>query len=479
MNDDLCQLRTRRHFFSGCGVGIGKIALASLLGSTSRLKGLPADPVSESTFGIRTSHFAPRAKRVIYLFMAGGPSHLDLFDYKPGLRRYVGQKVPPSILRGSDLPFIERDATLMPSPFAFRTHGKSGAIFSEVLPHLGEIADDIALVKSIRTDAFNHAPAQIFMTTGHLQLGRPSLGAWLSYGLGSEANDLPAFVVLNSSSGVSGGAACFGNGFLPSTHQGVSLRSQGDPILFVANPPGVDRRIQRDTLDVLAHLNRRRLGIVGDPEIATRIESYEMAYRLQTSAPELMSLEGESAETLALYGAEPGKRSFANLCLLARRLVERGVRFVQCFHKGWDHHSNIEKGIKNQAKITDRAAAALVKDLKRRGLLDETLVIWGGEFGRTPMVENNPALNRTQGRDHHPNAFTMWLAGGGIRPGVTIGQTDEMGYHAAEDPVHVHDLQATVLHLLGLDHTELTYRYQGRDFRLTDVGGKVVDGLLA
>ena len=343
-----------------------------------------------------------------------------------------------------------------------------------MLPHLAKIVDDIAIVKSVHTDQFNHAPAQIFLNTGSPLPGRPSMGAWVGYGLGSESSDLPGFVVLSSGSGISGGAANWSSGFLPTSYQGVPFRTKGDPILDVASPPGVDRRLQRDSLDLIGELNRQHLGAVGDPEIATRIGSYEMAFRMQQSAPELIDLSGETPETLALYGVEPGRPSFANNCLLARRLVERGVRFVNLYHEGWDHHSDVAGGLKAQCGQTDRAAAALVLDLKQRGLLDDTLVIWGGEFGRTPMVESNAALGRSMGRDHHPQAFTMWLAGGGIKPGITLGRTDDLGFHVVEDPVHVHDLQATILHLLGLDHTRLTYKSQGRLFRLTDVHGTVV-----
>ena len=341
------------------------------------------------------------------------------------------------------------------------------------------VVDEICVIKSVHTDQFNHAPAQIFFNTGFSQPGRPSLGSWVIYGLGSEAHDLPAFVVMSTGSGISGGSANWSSGFLPTIYTGVRLRNQGDPILNVSSPPGVDARLQRDSLDLLGSLNSRRLQAVGDPEIATRIASYEMAFRLQTSAPELMDLKTESKATLAMYGADPDKPSFARACLLARRMIERGVRFVNIYHEGWDAHSDVAGNLKTNCGATDQASAALVMDLKQRGLLDDTLVIWGGEFGRTPMVESNVALGRSLGRDHHPQAFTMWLAGGGIKPGMTYGATDELGFHIARDPVHVHDLQATILHLLGFDHEKLTFRHAGRDFRLTDVHGKVIKGILA
>jgi uncharacterized protein (DUF1501 family) len=402
-----------------------------------------------------------------------------LFDPKPALIKYEGQEVPDEVLKGADLPFIERDAALMPSPFNFTRHGQSGTVLSELLPHLAKIVDDVALVRSIHTDAFNHAPAQLLLSTGHLQLGRPSMGAWIDYGLGSESSELPSFVVLNSAGGLSGGAACWGNGFLPSVYQGVQFRSQGEAILFVSNPPGHDRRLQRQAINVINQLNQQHERLVGDPEIASRIAAYEMAFRMQASAPDLIDLKQESRETLEQYGAEPGKTSFANTCLLARRLVERGVRFISCIHQDWDHHSDVAGNLKKVCAATDRPAAALVADLKQRGLLDETLVIWGGEFGRTPMVEDNPALGRKRGRDHHPDAFTMWFAGGGIKGGQTIGETDDLGYHITQDPVHIHDVQATILHLLGINHEDLTYEYQGRNFRLTDVDGTVVNKLIA
>ena len=469
---------SRRYFLQESAMGLGGIALGSLFGENHRTGASETDGTQNSP-SPTLAHIAPKAKHVIFLFMAGGPSQLDLFDSKPTLAKYEGQPVSDEVLKGADLPFIERDAALMASPFTFKQHGQSGTVLSELLPHLADVVDDVALVRSMLTDAFNHAPAQIFLNTGSLQLGRPSMGAWVHYGLGNETDELPAYVVLNSTAGPSGGAACWGSGFLPSVHQGVQFRSQGDPILFVSNPTGHDTRMQRASLDIIQHLNQQHQQLVGDPEITSRIAAYEMAFRMQASAPELIDLSQETQSTLDMYGVKAGKSSFASVCLLARRLVERGVRFVSCLHVDWDHHSDIAGNLKKTCESTDQAAAALIKDLKQRGLLDETLVVWGGEFGRTPMVENNPALGRLRGRDHHPNAFTVWLAGGGIKAGQTIGTTDDLGYHVTEDPVHVHDLQATILHLLGLDHERLTYRYQGRDFRLTDVGGSVVQKLLA
>jgi hypothetical protein len=468
---------TRRHFFEECGVGVGKIALASLLSQSMAPAGRAAtthDPLAP-----RQPHFAPKAKCVIHLFMAGAPSQLDLFDYKPMLAKHEGKPLPPSVIRGQRYAFIRADAAVLGPRFRFSRHGASGAELSEMLPQLAGVVDDICLVKSVHTDQFNHAPAQIFFNTGFAQPGRPSLGSWVVYGLGSETEELPAFAVMSTGSGISGGSANWSSGFLPTVYSGVRLRNQGDPILDVSSPPGVDARLQRDSLDLIKGLNRERLGVVGDPEIATRIAAYEMAFRLQTSAPELMDLKSETPETLRLYGADPDKPSFARACLLARRMIERGVRFVNIYHEGWDAHSDVAGNLRNNCGATDRAAAALVVDLKRRGLLDDTLVIWGGEFGRTPMVETNVALGRSLGRDHHPQAYTMWLAGGGTRAGLTYGSTDELGFHVAENPVHVHDLQATILHLLGFDHEKLTYRYAGRDFRLTDVHGKIVKEVLA
>lgn len=465
---------TRRHFFRHCGVGVGKIALATLLAGRSA-----AGSTARSASTVRLPHYPAKAKRVIHLFMAGAPSHLDLFDYKPALVRLEGKPLPPSVIGGQRYAFIRPDANVLAPRFKFSRRGRCGAEIAEVMPHLAKVVDDIAIIRSMRTDQFNHAPAQIFLNTGFAQPGRPSLGSWVVYGLGCETENLPAFVVMSTGSGISGGSANWSSGFLPTTYAGVRLRNQGDPILNISSPPGVDPGLQRDTLDLIGDLNRQRLEAVGDPEIATRIAQYEMAFRLQTSAPELTDLKQESKETLELYGVDPDKPSFARACLLARRMIERGVRFVSIYHEGWDAHSDLVGNHQNNCKATDQASAALVLDLKRRGLLDDTLVIWGGEFGRTPMVESNPQLGRSLGRDHHPQAFSMWLAGGGVRPGLTYGATDELGFHVVQDPVHVHDLQATILHLLGFDHEKLTYRHAGRDFRLTDVHGQVVQGLLA
>ena len=473
---------TRRHFFGECRTGLGALALASLL--DERL--LAADRSgAAAAAGPRPPHFAARARNVIYLFMEGAPSQLDLFDPKPLLRKHDGEPVPEDIVRGERFAFIKGVPKILGSPYRFARHGSSGAEFSELLPHLGTVADDVAVVRSVTTDAFNHAPAQIFLNTGSTRIGRPSLGSWLSYGIGSDARDLPAFVVLISGGGQpSGGTSCWSAGFLPTEHQGVQFRSQGDPVLFAGDPPGLPRASRRAALDALGDLNRLRLEAVGDPEIATRIAAYEMAYRMQTSAPEAMDISKEPPEIHAMYGTEsPDKPSFANNCLLARRLVERGVRFVQLYHRGWDSHGTSESddivhSLPARCRETDRPAAALVSDLKQRGLLDSTLVIWGGEFGRTPMNEERNG-SKFLGRDHHPRAFTIWMAGGGVRAGTTLGETDELGWNVARDPVHVHDLQATILHLLGLDHERLTYRFQGRDFRLTDVHGRVVGKLLA
>ena len=469
---------TRRHFLKDCGIGLGKIALAGLLTDSFRRNAIAA-PSAPNPLAPRAPHFPGKAKRVIHLFMAGAPSQLDLFDYKPELAKLEGKPLPPSVIGGQRYAFIRPDAAVMGPRFKFGKHGKSGAEISEVLPHLASVVDDICLIKSVRTDQFNHAPAQIFFNTGFSQPGRPSIGSWALYGLGSEATDLPAFVVMSTGSGISGGSANWSSGFLPTLYNGVRFRNEGDPILNVSSPAGVDPTLQRESLDLMRSLNERRQKVDGDPEIYTRIASYEMAYRLQTSAPDLMNLKSESKATLDMYGCDPDKPSFARACLLARRMIERGVRFVNLYHEGWDAHSDVSGNLKKNCGTTDQASAALVKDLKQRGLLDDTLVIWGGEFGRTPMVETNPALGRSLGRDHHPQAYTMWMAGGGAKPGLTYGATDDLGFHVVDNAVHIHDLQATILHLLGFDHERLTFHHAGRDYRLTDVHGHVVKALLA
>jgi hypothetical protein len=469
---------TRRHFFAQCGVGLGSIALGSLLADNAR--GASDPPWLHDPLAPRAPHFAARAKRVIFLFMAGGPSQLDLFDDKPKLRELDGQVVPPSYTKNKRFAFIKGDAKLLGSRRKFARHGQSGAELSELLPHLATVVDDVCIVKSMVTDVFNHGPAKLFVNTGSSRFGLPSMGAWLTYGIGSESRDLPGFVVLQSGPrGPRGGNPLWGSGFLPTAYQGVPFLSGPEPILNLANPPGIDRLRQAEFFATVGRLNAERLAAVGDPEIATRISAYEMAYRMQSSAPELIDLSGETAATLKSYGAEPGKPSFANNCLLARRLVERGVRFVQLYHTDWDHHGNpdthLGKPLDDRCQEVDQPAAALIRDLKERGMLDDTIVVWGGEFGRTPMGEPRDLV----GRDHHVDGYTMWLAGGGVRGGQTIGATDELGYYAVDDRVHVHDLQATILHLLGLDHKKLTYRFQGRDFRLTDVEGNVVQKMLA
>ncbi|HEY2840024.1 MAG TPA: DUF1501 domain-containing protein [Pirellulales bacterium] len=476
------RLQSRRQFFSDCGLSLGGIALAAMMereGFTAESAAgasLEANPLAP-----RPPHFPPKAKAVIQLFMAGGPSQLELYDNKPKLKALHGQAPPKSFTEGKRFAFLKPDARLLGSKRTFARRGQSGLEISELLPHTASIADQISIIRTMKTEVFNHGPAKLMLATGSPQFGRPSMGSWVQYALGSETQNLPGFVVLNSGPrGPRSGAALWGNAFLSSVYQGVPLRSSGDPILNLATPAGVSKTEQRRTLDAIGRLNARHRETTGDDEIATRIAAYEMAYRMQSSAPELIDLSGETAETLTLYGAEPGKGSFANNCLLARRLVERGVRFITLFHTDWDHHGgseNLEGSLEKICGETDRPAAALVMDLKRRGLLDDTLVVWGGEFGRTPMGEDRGSL----GRDHHIEAYSMWLAGGGVKPGLTIGETDELGFGAIEpaQQVHVHDLQATILHLLGLNHLKLTYRFQGRNFRLTDVGGEVLHSLLA
>ncbi len=484
LNQQALHAMTRRHFFGRAAWGIGGMALASLL--NGNLFATQKESAVPNPLAPRPPHFKPKAKRVIYMFMEGAPSQLDLFDYKPKLVEMNLQPCPEELIKGERFAFIKGRPKILGTPHKFSRHGKCGMGLSALLPHLAGVADDITLVRSMVTDAFNHAPAQIFLNSGSTQIGRPSMGSWLNYGLGSESQDLPGFVVMLSGGGQpSGGAACWSSGFLPTVYQGVQFRSQGDPVLFLSNPEGMTAKDRRRSLDALHDLNEMAMNTTGDPEIATRINSFEMAYKMQTSAPELMDIASEPKAIHEMYGTEPGKVSFANNCLLARRLVERGVRFVQLYHRGWDQHGTAPdtdivnpKGLPKQCLDTDRPMAALVKDLKQRGLLDETLIIWGGEFGRTPLNEERNG-SKFLGRDHHPKAFSVWMAGGGIKAGYTHGATDEFGYNVVEDRVHVHDFQATILHCLGLEHTKLTYKFQGRDFRLTDVHGEVVKKLLA
>ncbi|HET6328497.1 MAG TPA: DUF1501 domain-containing protein [Planctomycetaceae bacterium] len=484
MDPDKYALRetTRRHFFADCGVGLGSMALASLLSEGKLWAGAStaSDPRQTNPLAAGLPHFAAKAKRVIFLFMAGGPSQLELFDRKPKLQALDGQVIPASYVKNKRFAFIKQDAKLLGTQRKFCQYGQSGLEMSTLLPHLGSVIDDCTLIRSMKTDVFNHGPAKLFVNTGSSRFGRPSMGAWVTYGIGSESDSLPAFVVLLSGPrGPRGGAPLWGSGFLPTTYQGVAFLNGADPILNLSNPEGVDRRAQGEFVSAVRDLNSLRLSQVRDPEIATRIAAYEMAYRMQTSAPELMDLSRETKQTLADYGADPLTPSFARNCLLARRLIEKGSRFVQLYHTDWDHHgnpgTNLGKPLDDRCGEVDRPAAALIRDLKQRGLLDSTLVIWGGEFGRTPQGEPRDV----PGRDHHIEAYTMLLAGGGVKAGASIGQTDEIGYYVTEDLVHVHDLQATVLHLLGLDHKRLTYRFQGRDFRLTDVAGEVVRKVLA
>ena len=468
---------TRRQFFSNAGLSIGSLALASLLERDGRAAPATAKDAADT----RKTHFTPKAKAVIFLCQAGAPSQLDLFDYKPKLKEFHGTPVPENLVKGERFAFLSGRPNLLRPQFEFRRHGSSGTYVSEILPHISEIVDEAAFLYSLTTDQFNHVPAQLMMFTGHERPGRPSMGAWLTYGIGSENDNLPGFVVLSSGRGARCGAACQGAGFLPTVYQGVQFRSGGDPVLFLSNPTGVSPDVRRDSLDAIRDLNTLRHEQIGDAEIETRIASYELAYRMQTAVPELMDISQEPAHVQKMYGTEPGKKSFANNCLLARRLVERGVRYVQLMHGEWDHHggtrTSLPRYLPERCREVDQGTAALIRDLKARGMLDETLVIWGGEFGRTPMLQGEPD-DPNVGRDHH-RTFTMWLAGGGIKAGARLGATDELGYRAVEHPTTVHDLQATIMHLLGLDHTRLTFKFQGRDYRLTDVHGELLKPLLA
>lgn len=467
LKTEIARYLSRRWFLSECGIGLAGIAAMDLTRS--------AAAASTRSLQAKQPHFTPKAKRVVYIFQAGAPSQLEMFDHKPELANRNGQLPPASLLEGYRAAFINPNSTLLGPKYKFAKHGQCGMELSELIPHTAAIADDLCLVKSLTTDAVNHAPAQILMNTGSQQFGRPSFGAWTLYGLGSESENLPGYVVLTSAKGTSGGASNYGCGFLPTVYGGVPFRGKGDPILYLSNPRGFDVEAQRDSLDLLRQLNQQTLESIGDPETAARIESYEAAYQLQSSAPELMDLSQEPQSVLDAYGIKDIRESnFARNCLIARRLAERGVRFVQLFHEAWDQHGDLTRAIKKNCDDTDKPSAALVSDLKRLGLLDDTLVIWGGEFGRTPMVQGG-----NDGRDHHNRSFSMWFAGGGFKRGLTYGTTDELGFNVVEKPVHVHDLNATLLHLLGFDHEKLTYRFQGRDFRLTDIHGHIVHDLIA
>ncbi len=468
---DYQRSQTRRHLFQQAGFGLGGAALSSLMA-----KGSPDS----------SNHLAPKAKSVIYIHMVGAPSHLDLFDYKPELQKRTGELCPKHMFEGKQLAFIRSRPSLLGTPkgneqFAFKPSGKSGSNISNLMPHLQSVADELCFIKTLHTDQFNHAPAQMFALTGFPRFGRPSIGSWVSYGLGSENENLPGFVVLVTGNVLGAGNSAWGSGFLPTVHQGIEFRSQGDPVLFLSNPKGMNSQGRRDVVDSVNFLNKLQLDDVRDPEIATRISQYEMAYRMQTSVPELMDIDSESKETHEMYGTEPGKTSFANNCLLARRLVERGTRFVQLFDQGWDHHGSVFKRLPEKAKEVDQPIAALIKDLKMRGMLDDTLIVWSAEFGRTPMGQGKAAEGKelTVGRDHHKEAYTVWMAGGGTKGGYSHGETDELGYAVGDKGVHMHDFNATIMHLLGVNHEKLTFRYQGRQFRLTDVHGKVVREVIA
>jgi hypothetical protein len=460
---------TRRDFFLKCGGGLGMMALAQLA------------QADQNPLAPRKSHFPAKAKNVIFLFMEGGPSQIDLFDPKPALQKWHGTPLPPSMTKDMRLAFTKPDAAVLASPRVFTPHGQCGTEFADWIPNIGSCADDICLVRSMYSDAFNHHPGQLLLFGGSIQVGRPTMGAWVLYGLGSESQNLPGFVVLGSGVGTSGGTSNWSSGFLPSTYGGVVFRNSGDPVLYLSNPPGVSREMQRAGLDTLKDLNEEHLKQTGDPEIASRVSSYELAFRMQMAAPELLDFSKESPQTLEMYGVNDGPtKQFGTNCLLARRMVERGVRFVMLTHASWDDHTELNKKLKTHTDACDKPSAALIKDLKQRGMLDDTLVVWGGEFGRTPMCEiRNPRDANNAGRDHHPLAYSLFLGGGGIKGGQVIGKTDDLCMNIVEDKVHVHDLQATMLQCLGLDHTRLTFHHMGRDFRLTDVEGNVVKKMLA
>jgi len=486
-------LQSRRSFLTTSANGVGALALASMLQGDGLLAA-DGSPATANPLAPKAPHFAPKAKSCIFIFLEGAPSHIDLYDPKPKLNELHGQKLPESLTKNVRFAFIQKEtAVVLGCKREFKPHGECGMELSDLLPQIGSCADDIALVRSMHTDAFNHHPGQLLMNTGVPLFGRPSMGAWLNYGLGSQSANLPGYVVLTAGRGTSGGTSLWSSGFLPSTYQGVLFRNQGEPVLNLNNPQGLSSEMQRKSLDALEQLNHERRNATGDPEIDSRIASYELAFRMQSAAPELIDFSDESASTIKEYGADrddpaernfrgysPGVyRSFASNCLLARRLVERGVRFVNLYHASWDHHSNIDKELPFNARMADQPVAALLKDLKARGLLDSTLVVFAGEFGRTPLGENRRGNPLATGRDHHPFAFSLWMAGGGIKGGQIIGKTDDIGWSILDEPIHINDLQATILHLFGLNHLKLTHRFQGRDFRLTDVRGEVVQKLLA
>ncbi len=472
------QTLSRRNLLQDSLMGLGSIALSSLLSND-----LPAaEKSAPRAGGTHAGLFPPRARNVIFLHMVGAPSHLDLFDYKPELQRLNGQLVPDHLWEGLRLAFIRKQPRLLGTTMKFRRYGESGIELSDALPHLGTVADELCIIRSLHTEQFNHAPAQLFFQTGFGQFGRPSLGAWVNYGLGSENQNLPGYVVLITGNVAGAGNSLWGSGFLPSTYQGVEFRSSGDPVLFLSNPDGIDQSARRNIVDNINRLNQIQLADAGDPEIATRIDQYEMAWRMQSSVPELMDIGSEPQAIHDLYGTKPGSSSFANNCLLARRLVERGVRFVQLFDENWDHHSGVFPNVRKKCDEVDRPIAALIKDLKQRGLLEDTLVVWGAEFGRTPMLqgtENSGRVSDKVGRDHHKDAFTIWMAGGGVKRGFIYGKTDDIGFHVVENPMHVNDFHATLLHLLGVNHEQLTFKFQGRKYRLTDVAGNVAHDVLA
>jgi hypothetical protein len=479
--EDFSRIQGRRRFLQECAGGLGAIALWNLMAQESRAGNQVEELPRVNPLEPKPPHFAAKARNIIFLFMEGGPSHLDLFDPKPELQKWNGHPLPESMTKNLDLAFIKPTAKIWPCPREFKHYGRCGMELTDWTPHLSTCVDDICMVRSMYTDQINHHPGQLMMNCGSALVGRPSMGAWVSYGLGSESQSLPGFVVLSSGVGTSAGSGNWSTGFLPSAYQGVPFRSKGDPVLYLSNPPGVNQQVQRARLSAIRDLNESHYRDTGDLEIASRIASYELAFGMQAAAPELLDFSRESSATLEMYGVNNEiTRPFATNCLLARRLVERGVRFVQLFHASWDDHSNLNKNLKKNCDITDQPTGALLKDLKQRGLLDSTLVLWGGEFGRTPMVENRkPDQQDSLGRDHHRLGFSMWMAGGGIKRGEVLGKTDELGFNIVEDRIHVHDLHATILYCLGLDHKQLTYRYQGRDFRLTDVEGSVVKKLLA